>query len=126
MIESVSSTPTWISRIKPWHGRSILSGIAGSVIASACCLPAATAIALGLGLSTVASVGQLLAYQRLFQIAGLAFGGIAVWWIGRRSGTSCSIAERAQMRDRVLLYVFGAFAVGFAFLNLVVIPLLER
>lgn len=86
----------------------------------------AVAIALGLSLSTVATFGQLLAYQRLFQLAGLAFVGVAFWWIMGRGGASCNVAERAHMRDRVPLYVFGAFAIGFAILNLVVIPLLER
>ena len=111
---------------KPWQGGSIAAGVLGSVLASLCCLPTAVAIALGLGLSAVPVLGQLLAYQRLFQIAGLAFAGIAVWWILRRSRATCGLAERERRRDRVPLYVFGAFAAGFVVLNVAVIPLLEQ
>ncbi|TAK35588.1 MAG: hypothetical protein EPO21_05635 [Chloroflexota bacterium] len=109
-----------------WRGRSIGAGVVGSVVASFCCLPTAVAIALGLSLGTGTALSQLLAYQRLFQVAGLTFAGIAVWWILRRSRATCNPAQRERHADRVPLYVFGAFGVGFAVLNLVVIPLLER
>ncbi|MBI4318605.1 MAG: hypothetical protein HY675_08950 [Chloroflexi bacterium] len=107
-----------------WKGRTIASGITGSVIASFCCLPTALAIALGLSLSTAATLSQLLAYQRAFQLAGLVFAGLATWWILRRSRSTCGLS--ARQRERVPLFVLGAFAAGFATLNVAVIPLLER
>lgn len=111
------------SRPRAWRGRSAAAGIAGSVIASLCCLPAAAAIALGLGLGTVAGLSQLLAYQRFFQVGGLAFAGLAVWWLTRRRGASCYLA--GHERERVPLLVLGAFALSFAILNIGVIPMLE-
>lgn len=123
--ESVS-TRSDAGEIGRWRVRSIGAGIVGSVVASFCCLPTAVAIALGLGLGTGTALGQLPAYQRLFQSMGLAIAGLAVWWLLRRSRATCDLQERARHRERVPLYVFGAFGVGFAALNLVVIPLLER
>ncbi|MBI4496894.1 MAG: hypothetical protein HY689_03205 [Chloroflexi bacterium] len=107
-----------------WQRQSLAAGIAGSVVASFCCLPTATAIALGLSLGTVARLSQLLAYQRLFQVAGLALAGVAVWWLLRRSQASCTLSP--QERERVPLLVFGAFTASFVILNLVVIRFLEH
>ncbi len=108
----------------PWRVRSFAAGVVGSIVASFCCLPAATAIALGLSFGTVATLGQLLAYQRLFQLAGMAIAGVSIWWVLKRSRAECSLSVHEQ--DRVPYYVFGAFATSFLFLNLVVIPVLER
>jgi len=106
-----------------WHRKSLGAGIVGAVIASLCCLPTAVAVGLGLSLSTIASLGRLLAYQRLFQVTGIALSALAIWWLVRRDPVACHLSER--QRDRVSLYVFGAFAVSFVVLNVVVIPLLE-
>ena len=86
-----------------WHVRTVGAGVAGSVIASLCCLPMATALALGFGLGTVATLGQLLAYQRLFQVAGLAFAGAATWWILRRSRANCALSEGERGRVPLLV-----------------------
>lgn len=110
-------------RPKAWQGRSA-AGIAGSVIASLCCLPAAAAAALGLGLGTVAGLSQLLEYQRFFQVGGLAFAGLTVWRMLRKSSGACDLSERH--RERLPLLVMGSFALSFLVLNVVVIPLLER
>lgn len=108
-----------------WQARPVAAaGIAGSVIASLCCLPAAAAVALGLGLGTVAGLSQLLEYQRFFQVGGLAFAGLTVWRMLRRRGGACSLSE--SHRQRLPLLVLGSFAVSFAVLNVLVIPLIER
>ncbi|MBI2954141.1 MAG: hypothetical protein HYY30_07495 [Chloroflexi bacterium] len=128
--EHASATARWPRFIaaqgkgRGWQGKTVAAGITGSVIASFCCLPTALAIALGLSLSTAATLSQLLAYQRAFQVAGLVFAGLATWWMLRRSRSTCSPSERQL--ERVPLFVFGAFAVGFLILNVFVIPLLER
>lgn len=109
---------------RDWPGRSVAAGVGASVVASLCCLPAAAALALGLGLGTAATLGRLLAFQRLFQLAGLALAVLAARWIAGRRGASCRLSPRE--RERVPLYVFGAFALGFLTLNLGLIPLLER
>ena len=126
MTDRAVSTRSQAGDIGRWQSRSIAAGVIGSVVASACCLPAAVAISLGLGLGTATALSGLLAYQRLFQVAGLAVAGLAVWWILRRSRMTCSLAERQPNQERVLLYVLGAFTAGFIILNVVVIPLLER
>lgn len=113
-----------IGRSTRWQGRSVAAGVAGSIIASFCCLPAAAAIALGLGLGTVATLSELLAYQRLFQFAGLAFAGVTAWLMLRRKSGACSLSE--THREQLLVLIMGSFAGSFAMLNLVVIPLLER
>lgn len=107
-----------------WRGRTLAAGVIGAIVASFCCLPMATAIALGVSLNTIATLSQLLAYQRFFQLGGVALAGLAVWWTLRRSCASCSLSEAE--RERVPVYIFGAFAAGFAVLNLMVIPLLEQ
>ncbi len=112
------------SRSAGWQGRSAAAGVVGSVIASLCCLPTAAALALGLGLGTVATLGELLAYQRLFQVAGLAFAGLTVWRMLRENSGVCGLSE--YHRQRLPLLVMGSFAVSFAVLNVIVIPLLER
>lgn len=95
-------------------------------MASFCCLPAAVAVALGLGLGTVAALGGLLAYQRLFQIAGFALSGLAAWSLSNRNCTECNRTERGRPGEGVAVYVLGAFAVSFLILNVVIIPLLEH
>ena len=107
-----------------WRRQNLVAGVTGSIVASFCCLPAAAAVALGLSLSTVATLSQLLAYQRPFQLAGLALVGLAVWWTLGRSQASCSLSKAE--RERVPSYAFGAFAVSFVVLNIMVIPLLEH
>lgn len=107
-----------------WRGRSVAAGVTGSVVASLCCLPAAAGIGLGLSLGTVATLSQLLAYQRFFQVGGFAFAGLVVWKMLSRRGSACSLSVRE--RERVTLLVLGSFAVGFAVLNVLLIPLLER
>lgn len=113
-----------IGRSTRWQGRSVEAGVTGSIIASFCCLPTAAAIALGLGLGTVATLSELLAYQRLFQIAGLAFAGVTTWLMLRRKGGACSLSK--THRERLPVLVMGSFAASFAILNLLIIPLLER
>lgn len=116
--------PTGGTTTRAWPGRSVAAGIGASVVASLCCLPLAFALALGLGLGTAATLGRLLAFQHLFQVAGLTLAGLAIWRIGRCNGAACQLPARE--RERVPLYVFGAFALGFLALNLGLIPFVER
>ena len=112
---------------RSWPRQSLAAGVVGSVVASFCCLPLATALALGLSLGTIATLGRLLAYQRLFELAGVLGTALAGWWIHRRSRMACGACWRdARERARLPLYVCGAFALGFAALNLGLIPLLEH
>lgn len=113
-----------IGRSTRWRGRSVAAGVAGSVIASLCCLPTAAALALGLGLGTAATLTELLAYQRLFQFAGMAFAGVTTWLMLRRRGGACGLSE--THRERLPVLVMGSFAASFAILNLLIIPFLER
>ncbi|MBI4493569.1 MAG: hypothetical protein HY690_12335 [Chloroflexi bacterium] len=124
MTAAHSATSLEAGAHQAWQGRAVGAGVLGSVVASLCCLPSAVAIALGLSLGTAAALSQLLAYQRLFQLAGVAVALFAAWWLSHRRRTTCTVS--ASERDRVSLYVLGAFTTGFALLNLVVIPLLEQ
>jgi len=119
----IDLTASTDGRGKVWQRKSFGAGVMGAVVASLCCLPTAVAVGLGLSLSTIATLGRLLAYQRLFQVTGLALSALAISWLVRRDPVACQLSER--QRDRVSLYVFGAFAVSFVVLNIVVIPLLE-
>lgn len=96
-----------------WPGRALAAGLLGAPITSSCCLPMAVAIALGLSLGTIATLEQLLAYQHLFQAAGMAFAGFAAWWALGRCRVTCSRQGQAR---RASLDVVGAVLVGCAVL----------
>lgn len=107
-----------------WRARSVGAGLGGATLATLCCLPQAAAIALGLSLSTAASLGGLLAYQRAFQAAGVGLALVAIWAILRRSRIVCPLPP--EERQRVPTLVLVTFAVSFVALNLAVIPFLEQ
>lgn len=99
--------------------RTLVSGLAGGLLASLCCLPPAVALALGFSGSTfLVSLG---AYQNEFHGAGLMLTGVLWWWARHRGRPHCGLRRRPLP---FLLLAMGAFAGSYLFLIYVVTPLL--
>jgi hypothetical protein len=95
---AMRAAPVAVSAPGGWLGRALGAGLLGALITSSCCLPAAVAIALGLSLGTIATLEHLLAYQRLFQAAGMATARFASWWAPRRCRATCDRRGRRAGR----------------------------
>lgn len=105
---------------------SLIGGAGGAVLASLCCIPGAVAIAVGASVGMAASLFRLQDFQLLFQLAGVALALGWSWWLVRHSRKKCTLEEHQRNRSRVPILALSGFAAFFLFLNLAVIPWLER
>ena len=109
---------------QPWRGQALAAGLLGSLVASLCCLPTATALALGFGLGTAATLARLLAFQPAFLVAGFLLAGLGAWRIAGRGGAVCALSP--HRRAVAPLVVFAAFIVGYVLVNRALFPFLEQ
>ncbi|MBI4297695.1 MAG: hypothetical protein HY676_04110 [Chloroflexi bacterium] len=115
-----------VAKAPPLRLRAVAAGLMGAVLASLCCIPGAVAIAVGASVGTAASLFRLQDFQILFQLAGVATALGWSWWLIRRSRKRCTIEEHQRNRSSVPMFALSGFAALFLFLNVVVIPWLER
>lgn len=107
-----------------WRGQALAAGLLRSLVASLCCLPAAAALALGLGLVTAATRARLLAFQPAFLVVGFLLAGLAAWRIAGRGDAVCALSPRRRVVAP--LVVFAAFIVGYVLVHRAFIPFLEQ
>lgn len=101
-------------------------GSIGGVIASLCCALPAVAIAAGLSGGAAAALIGLGRFRPYTLLAGLIFIGIASWFSLRRSRACCSPEEYKQRLAVVPLTMLIIFAVVYAIITYLVVPILYR
>lgn len=96
------------------------TGLLGGLVSSLCCLPAAVAVALGLGGSSFL-VG-LARYRTFFVVAGLALALAATWWSLRRSQRCCPAAAHRRNQFLIPALTLGSFVISYVLINQVLLP----
>jgi hypothetical protein len=105
-----------------WH--ALTAGAAGALVATLCCLPAATAVAIGLSLGTAAALSELLIYRPLFIAAGLGISALILWRSSRGQHAACRPEQRRQIWDHAVTFGLIGFAAAYVVLNQLVVRLL--
>ncbi len=100
------------------------AGVVGALIASACCVPPAAAVAFGSSLATAAALSQLLAYRPLFVAGGLGVFALALWVSLRRTTKTCPVNDRKKLTDRGLTIGVLSFVGVYLAVSQLAVPLL--
>ena len=101
-------------------------GTIGGLIASICCALPAAVIAAGLSGGIAATLIGIGRFRLYTIIAGLAFVGIVSWFSLRRSRACCTQEEFRHRLVTVPLTMLISFAVVYALITYLIVPILYK